>query len=197
LLGLTGGIGSGKSTVAHMLVERGAGLIDADAISRACTASGGAAMAAIRTQFGADFIDGDGALQRARMRQQVFDDPQAKTRLEAIIHPLVAEQIAQQSRAFEAAGRRCIVYDIPLLVESGHWRRRLQRILVVDCSAATQSQRVQARNALSAQAVEKIMAAQASRAQRLRAADSVLFNDGITLEALALAVHRIAAQFGL
>jgi dephospho-CoA kinase len=197
LLGLTGGIGSGKSTVAQMLAARGAGVIDADAISRACTASGGAAIAAIRAQFGADFIDSDGALQRARMRQQVFDDPQAKTRLEAIIHPLVAEQIAEQSRAFVTAGKRCIVFDIPLLVESGHWRKRLQRILVVDCSTATQSQRVQTRNALSAQAVEKIMAVQASRAQRLRAADSVLFNDGITLAALALGVDKIAAQFGL
>jgi dephospho-CoA kinase len=102
-----------------------------------------------------------------------------------------------QTRALSEAGKRCIVLDIPLLVESGHWRKRLQRVLVVDCSAATQTLRVQARNALPAAAVEQIIAAQASRAQRLGAADVVLCNDGMTLDELALRVQQIAVQFGL
>jgi dephospho-CoA kinase len=196
-LGLTGGIGSGKSTVAQMLADLGAGVVDADAISRATTASGGAAIAAIQAQFGADFIGPDGALQREHMRQHIFSNPQAKTTLEAIIHPLVGQEIAVQAQALGAAGHRCIVFDIPLLVESGHWRKRLQRVLVVDCSASTQISRVTARNGLTQDQVQAIMAAQATREQRLAAADAVLCNDGITLHELTSLVQQMAVRFGL
>lgn len=196
-LGLTGGIGSGKSTVAQLLCDLGAGVIDADAISRASTAARGAALPLIAAQFGAHYIGEDGALHRERMRQQVFADPQAKARLEAIIHPLVGQQIAAQSGAWAEAGKACIVFDIPLLVESGHWRRRLDRVLVVDCTAATQIERVSARSGLPEAEVQKIMAVQASRAQRLAAADLVLFNDGMFLAELAKQVREIGLQFGL
>ncbi len=196
-LGLTGGIGSGKSTVARMLADRGAGVIDADAISRATTAAGGVAIAPIHARFGSSFIGEDGALNRERMRQHVFADPQAKSQLEAIIHPLVGQQIAAQAQNLSEAGKTCLVFDIPLLVESAHWRKSLQRVLVVDCRPATQVSRVAARSGLSTADVQKIMAAQASRVQRLAAADLVLFNDGLTLNELAARVERIGQQFGL
>ena len=196
-LGLTGGIGSGKSTVAGLLCERGAGLIDADAISRATTAAGGEAIDLIRARFGDDFIDANGALHRERMRQHIFTDPQARQQLEAIVHPLVLRQMAEARQALTLAGKRCIVHDIPLLVESGRWRSQLQRVLVVDCSAATQVSRVMARSALSAAEVQAIIGAQVSRERRLQAADIVLCNDGISLPALASEVQQLAAQFGL
>jgi dephospho-CoA kinase len=196
-LGLTGGIGSGKSTVAQMLATHGAAVIDADAISRACTAAGGAAMDQILAQFGAAFLDANGALQREQMRHHVFGNPAAKAQLESIIHPLVVQQIAHQTQAHTQAGMACIVLDIPLLVESGHWRQRLQRVLVVDCSPATQISRVMARNGLDGAQVQRILAAQASRAKRLAAADAVLCNDGISLSALNALVRQMAAQFGL
>ena len=197
LLGLTGGIGSGKSTVAALLAQCGAGVIDADAISRALTASGGAAIAPIRAQFGAAFIAADGAMDREHMRLRVFADPQAKAKLEAIIHPLVGQQVAAQAQALAHAGARCIVFDIPLLVESGHWRKRLQRVLVVDCSPATQINRVQARSGLPGEQVQRIMATQASRQQRLAAADLVLCNEEISLIELATLVNGIGQRFGL
>jgi dephospho-CoA kinase len=196
-LGLTGGIGSGKSTVAQLLVARGAALIDADAISRAATAPGGAAIPLIAAQFGAAFVDADGGMRRDLMRQHVFDNPDARARLEAIVHPVVGQQIAAQLQAHTLAGAACIVFDIPLLVESGHWRRRLQRVLVVDCSAATQISRVMARSGLAADQVQAIITTQASRAQRLAAADAVLCNDGLALPALAALVQQMASQFGL
>jgi dephospho-CoA kinase len=196
-VGLTGGIGSGKSTVAALLAKFGAGVIDADAISRSTTASGGAAIPAIRTVFGDGFIGADGALDRDRMRQHVFAQPDAKRALEAIIHPLVGQAIATEAQQLTQAGTRCLVFDIPLLVESGHWRKKLDRVLVVDCSAETQVQRVCARNGMQAEDVRKIVAAQASRMQRLAAADLVLCNDGISLEELAAQVAEISRQFGL
>ena len=184
LLGLTGGIGSGKSTVAQRLAQRGAVVIDADAIARRVTAPGGAAMPAIRAEFGDEFITAEGALDRDRMRQRVFSDPQAKLQLEAIVHPLVSEETARQTRAALAAHPPVIVFDVPLLVESTHWRDRVDRILVVDCSPATQVQRVMARSGLASDAVERIIAAQATREQRGAIADWVLLNEGLSLEAL-------------
>jgi dephospho-CoA kinase len=196
-VGLTGGIGSGKSTVLAMLAARGAAVIDADAISRATTAAGGAAIAAIARTFGPEFITADGALDRERMRARAYAEPQARKDLEAIIHPLVGAESERQVQAALAAGARCIVFDIPLLVESGRWRRQVDRILVVDCHAATQVQRVVARSGLAPAQVEAIMAAQAPRALRLAAADVVVFNEGITLEQLQAQVAQAARAFGL
>lgn len=196
-LGLTGGIGSGKSTVARLLVAQGAGLVDADAIARAVTAPGGAAMATIATTFGSDFITPAGALDREKMRTLAFTDASARQRLEAIIHPLVGLEIERQTALATDAGVACVVFDIPLLVESGHWRQKVDHILVVDCTPEVQINRVMARNQLQRSDIEKIMASQAGRAQRLKAADTVIFNSGLTLEGLADEVHQIARRFGL
>jgi len=196
-LGLTGGIGSGKSTVAALLAQHGAKLIDADAISRASTAVGGAAIDAIRKSFGGEALTPEGALNRDAMRALVFADASAKSRLEAIIHPLVGIEVARQTQEAENSGARCAVFDIPLLVESIHWRKRLHAVMVVDCREATQIQRVMARNSLTSAEIEKIIASQATRAQRLAAADVILFNDGITLSQLASEIGQIAVQFGL
>lgn len=196
-LGLTGGIGSGKSTVAHMLVELGAALVDADAAARSVTAPGGAAIEAIRTAFGDDFIGPDGAMDRARMRAHVFSAPQAKQQLEAIVHPLVGLATEAQASAALARGSRCVVFDIPLLVESGRWPARLDRVLVVDCSTETQIARVTQRSGLTPEAVQQIIATQATRARRLAAADAVLYNDGMDLHQLGGCVEALARHFGL
>ncbi|OYQ39320.1 dephospho-CoA kinase [Rhodoferax sp. TH121] len=196
-LGLTGGIGSGKSTVAALLQTQGAHVIDADALARATTAAGGAAIPAIQEAFGPGLLNAAGALDRDKMRQLAFSDASTRTRLEAIVHPLVGAAIEQEAQDAETKGTHCLVFDIPLLVESAHWRQRLHRVLVVDCSSETQIQRVMQRNGMSRSEVQNIMAAQAKRTQRLRAADAVLFNDGISLDALALHVQQIGRQFGL
>lgn len=196
-LGITGGIGSGKSTVANLLAGLGAIVIDADAISRAATAVGGSAIPAIQATFGQTLLTAEGALDREQMRALVYSDPGAKKQLEAIVHPLVGETIAQQAQQAEHEGAPCIVFDIPLLVESAHWRQSLHRILVVDCTEETQIVRVVARNALNPADVQKIIAAQVPRAQRLAAADWVLFNDGITFNHLAHYAREIGRQFGL
>jgi dephospho-CoA kinase len=191
-IGLTGGIGSGKSTVGQMLQARGAAVIDADAIARQVTAAHGAAMPAIAQTFGHEFITADGALDRERMRAHVFSQPQAKQALEAIIHPLVAQETQRQAQEALAKGHNTLVFDVPLLVESGaRWRTQVDRVLVVDCSEATQIQRVMARNGLSREIVQSIIAAQASRTQKLAAADWVIDNDGISLEALRIEVESL------
>ncbi|HOB66403.1 dephospho-CoA kinase [Ottowia sp.] len=199
LLGLTGGIGSGKSTVARVLAGLGAAVIDADAISRAMTAANGPALPAIAEAFGPTMIGTDGALDRAAMRAQVFHDDGARRRLEAIIHPLVAAETDRQTRGALDTGHALLVYDVPLLVESGtRWRAKVDRVLVVDCEPATQIERVMARNGLPRAQVEQIVAAQATRAQRLAAADLVLFNGaGVTLEALQAQARQAAAAFKL
>jgi dephospho-CoA kinase len=196
-IGLTGGIGSGKSTVAQMLADCGAVIVDADAISRQLTAAGGAAIPVIRDIFGATFVTAAGALDRDAMRQQVFSDPAAKQRLEAIIHPLVAAETASQASAAESKGARCIVFDVPLLVESGRWRAQLHQVLVVDCTEERQISRVMARNGWAREAVQKVMDAQASRAQRLAAADMCIYNETQTLAELAGLARTAAARFGL
>jgi dephospho-CoA kinase len=196
-IGLTGGIGSGKSTVLQMLAELGAAVIDADAISRSTTAIGGAAIAAIAQRFGADFITPEGALHRDRMREHAYRDPQARKHLEDIIHPLVSQESERQLNAALAAGVSCIVFDIPLLVESGRWRARVDRVLVVDCSEQTQVDRVVARSGHTPEQVRSIMSTQASRAERLAAADVVIFNDGISLEQLRDNVVQVARRLRL
>jgi dephospho-CoA kinase len=196
-IGLTGGIGSGKSTVLGMLQALGAAAIDADAISRATTAAGGAAIPRIAQVFGPEFVTADGALDRGRMRERAYAHPEARRELEQIIHPLVSQEIARQVEAALAAGARCIVYDIPLLVESGRWRQQLDRVLVVDCEPETQVARVVARSGLAPDEVRAIIAAQAPRALRLAAADLVICNEGLTLEALRHEVEQAARSFGL
>jgi len=196
-IGLTGGIGSGKSTVLAMLQELGAVAIDADAISRATTAPGGRAIALIAQKFGADFITADGALDRVKMRERAYAHPEARRDLEQIIHPLVGEEIGRQVDAAFAAGARCIVFDIPLLVESGRWRREVDRVLVVDCEPETQVARVTARSGLGPDEVRAIIAAQAPRGLRLAAADLVICNERLSLEALRNEVEQAARTFGL
>ena len=184
-IGLTGGIGSGKSTVAQMLHARGAAIIDADAIARSVTAPNGAAMPAIAQTFGEDFITTDGALDRERMRAHVFKEPSAKQALEAIIHPLVTQETHRQAQAAIEQGFRTLVFDVPLLVESGtRWRTQIDRVLVVDCAETTQIERVVARNGLSRETIQNIISAQASRAQKLAAADWVIHNEKLTLQTL-------------
>jgi len=196
-VGLTGGIGSGKSTVLQMLAGLGAATIDADAISRATTAPGGAALPAIAQAFGAGFIGPDGGLDRARMREHAYAHPDARKQLEAIVHPLVGQESARQAQAALDAGHRCLVFDIPLLVESGRWRSQVDRVLVVDCSEETQVDRVVARSALEPQQVRAIIAAQAPRLARLAAADAVVCNEGLTVEQLGAEVAQVARAFGL
>ena len=183
-LGLTGGIGSGKSTVAEMLAQRGGAVIDADAIARSVTAPHGIAVPAIRARFGPEFVTPDGALDRDRMRALVFSDPAAKLQLEAIVHPLVGAATQAQAQAAMQAGHPLLVFDVPLLVESRRWRGMVDQVLVVDCLENTQIARVMARSALSRETVQKIIQTQATRSQRLAAADITLFNEGLTLEAL-------------
>lgn len=180
-LGLTGGIGSGKSTVGHMLVQLGATLVDADAISRSLTLPGGAAIDAIRDEFGPDFIDATGAMDRKRMREAVFADVAVRHRLEAILHPLIGSLSARQA---ELATTEVIVFDIPLLVEGGRWKGRLDRIMVVDCPVETQIARVMSRSGWTREAVERVIAQQATRERRLACADVVIYNDSVTLEQL-------------
>lgn len=200
-VGLTGGIGSGKSRVAELLGNWGAALVDTDLIAHALTAPGGAAIPALVREFGAGIIAADGALDRAAMRQLAFDDPAARRRLESVLHPMIAAETAAQ--AAQAQGSY-IVFVVPLLVESGRWRDRVDRICVVDCDPETQIARVQRRSGLTIETIRRIMAAQAGREARLAAADDVIANGGDTtpsqLEARARQLHErwneLAATLG-
>lgn len=196
-LGLTGGIGSGKSTVAQMLSQYGAAVIDADAIARQVTAPGGPAIGPLTQAFGASFITPTGALDRDRMRALAFSDPASRRRLEEIVHPLVGQEVRRQSLDAVDAGARLIVFDIPLLVESSHWRPMLDCILVIDCSEQTQIERVAARSALTRDDVKKILKTQAPRLTRLKASDLVICNDGMDLERLQGLVQLTSTRFGL
>lgn len=174
-VGLTGGIGSGKSLVADQLAALGAAaIIDTDAIAHRLTAPNGEAIAPIAEIFGPDYIASDGSLDRAKMRARVFSDASAKACLEAIIHPLI--QHACFAQAATAPGAY-LVFVVPLLVESGQWRERVDRVLVVDCTRETQVRRVMARSGLVKEQINAIIAAQTSREARLAAADDVVFND--------------------
>jgi dephospho-CoA kinase len=187
-IGLTGGIGSGKSTVSAMLATLGATVIDTDTIARQLTESGGAAIDAIRAEFGASFVDADGALVRPKMRELVFSDPAARRRLEAILHPLISAEATRRAAASSAA---LIVFDVPLLAESAHWRSQVDQVLVVDCSEATQIARVAARPGWSRELAQAVIDQQASRATRRACADHVIFNDGIPLATLEAEVHAL------
>ena len=194
-IGLTGGIGSGKSTVSQMLQTRGAAVIDADAIARSLTAPQGAAMEDLARSFGAAFVTPEGALNREKMRAHVFINPQAKETLEAIIHPLVAQETQRQAQVAVNAGYLTLIFDVPLLIEAGsRWRTQVDRVLVLDCLVETQIQRVAARNAMSREAIQAIISAQASRAQKLSAADWVIYNENINKESLQEAVAQLPIQ---
>ncbi len=195
-VGLTGGIGSGKSTVAGFLRDAGATVIDTDAISRALTLPGGAAMPAIAEEFGAAFITPDGALDRDRMRALAFSDAEAKRRLEAVLHPRITAAALAEADAATAAGAPLVVFDVPLLVESGRWRPRVARVLVVDCSVETQIERVLQRPGWTRDRVDGALAAQATRQARRAAADAVLLNDGLTLVTLRNEVLSLATRWG-
>ena len=174
LVGLTGGIGSGKTTVANLFATRGVPLIDTDLIAHSLTTPGGAAMPAIEREFGASVIAPDGRLDRAAMRALAFADPDARRRLEAILHPMIGEETNRQIAA--AAGSPYAIVVIPLLVEGGRWRTRLERVLVVDCPVEVQIERVMQRSGLERAQVEAIIQVQATRAQRLAAANEVIDN---------------------
>lgn len=190
-IGLTGGIGSGKSTVATLLQALGATVIDTDAIARELTLPGGFAIAAIRNTFGADFIDASGALDRARMRAHAFADPAARSRLEAILHPLIGEETARRAERATST----LVFDVPLLVESRHWRGRVERVLVVDCREETQVERVMARSGWTREAVTAVISQQAPRPLRRACADAVIYNDGLSREALDADLRSLWAHW--
>ena len=187
--GLTGGIGSGKSTVGTMLASIGATLIDTDLIGRYLTLAGGAAIPAIRDAFGADAIGADGSLDRPRMRLAAFHDASVRGRLEAILHPLIGAEAERQAEA--AADAPALVFDVPLLIESGRWRSRVDAVWVVDCDEALQIARVAARPGWSEDAARAVIAQQATRSERRAGADAVIHNVGISLVELADEVHRL------
>jgi dephospho-CoA kinase len=191
VVGLTGGIGSGKSAATTCFAALGASVVDTDLIAHALTAPGGAAIAAIRRAFGDDMLAADGSLDRSAMRALAFQRPEARRQLEAILHPMIRAESARQ--CVEAHGPY-VILAVPLLIESGDYRARCDRICVVDCPEALQVTRVRQRNALPEAQIRSIMAAQASREQRLAAADDVIDNSG-TLEALEVQVERLHARY--
>lgn len=193
-LGLTGGIGSGKSTVANVLKSMGAQVVDADSISRSTTLAHGAAMPSISQIFGPEFVTHDGALNRDLMRKLIFSQCDARSKLEAIIHPLIQEEIAKQVATSTTS---FLIFDVPLLVESPYWRKQLDRIWIVDCTENTQIFRVQHRNGWDRASVQAVIASQAPRAYRMSAADAVIFNDDLSLRELTELVKQLAATFGL
>jgi dephospho-CoA kinase len=180
-VGLTGGIGSGKSTVADLFAQRGAALVDTDLIAHQLTAPNGSAIARIKQTFGDRFIQADGAMDRGLMRQEVFSNPDAKTKLEAILHPLIR---SETERAANEVTGDYLMYVVPLLIESSLWINRVSRVLVVDTPEELQIQRVIQRNSFDEQQVRAIIASQATRAARLAAADDVIVNQATTAELL-------------
>jgi len=190
-VGLTGGIGCGKTTVADMFGALGAAIVDTDQIAHSLTAPHGAAMPALLAEFGDDFATADGALDRAKMRALVFTDAGARARLEAILHPRIREATAA---AAAIATGDYVVYVVPILIESGTWRERVSRVLAIDCPEEVQIARVMARNGLSEDQVRAIMAAQVTRAQRRAAADDIILNDD-GLEALRPQVEALHARY--
>jgi dephospho-CoA kinase len=190
-VGLTGGIGSGKSTVARLLVGHGAELIDTDAIARELTQAGGAAIPDLTSAFGSSLIDQAGALDRQKMRQLVFSDPNSRRTLEDILHPLIREMAFRQATSSTA---ELLVFDVPLLTESKRWREQVDQVWVVDCLRETQIDRVMQRPGWTAATANDVLLHQATRTQRLACADIVLFNDGLSLQELAREVEGVFAN---
>lgn len=191
VVGLTGGIGSGKSTVADLFAARGAGIVDTDVIAHALTGPDGAAMPAIRARFGNDVVASDGRLDRQAMRERAFSDPDARKALEAILHPMIR---AEADRQVAESAAPYVVLVVPLLVESGSYRQRVDRVLVVDCTPETQIRRAMARSGLTRDGALRILAAQATREARLASADDVVDNDG-PLSRLPPAVEALHARY--
>lgn len=191
-VGLTGGIGSGKTTVADLFAARGATIVDTDLIAHRITAPGGLAMPAIEQAFGPGFVAADGSLDRAKMRALIFSDDAARRRLEAITHPLIRAETDREAREAQGA---YLMYVVPLLVESGSWKARADRVLVVDCDVETQIARVMRRNGFTREQVEAIVARQATRDARLAAADDVIVNDATTPDALVAQVDALHQRY--
>lgn len=193
LIGLTGGIGSGKTVVSDLLGSYGAGIIDTDKISHQITAPGGKAIPLITKAFGADFIDTQGALDRPKMRAVVFEDPSARQVLEQITHPLIQEEAAKQAHEMANSGAPYLVFVVPLLIESGFWIKLIDYLVVVDCLEEMQIQRVMHRNNMTHSDVENILKAQTSRNTRIAAANAVIENQG-SLDELKPAVLKLHQQ---
>ena len=195
-VGLTGGIGSGKTAVSDRLAQLGAGIIDTDLIAHQITALNGAAIPFIQKQFGSEFIDSSGALNRAKMRSLVFADPKARKALEAITHPLIREETIRQAKGLIEAKVPYLVFVVPLLIESGNWLPLLDYLVVVDCPEEVQIKRVMHRSKLSRNEVERILKAQTSRKERITHADIVIENQGSLndLEAAVLSLHQKILQ---
>ena len=187
-IGLTGGIGSGKSTVARMLASHGAQIVDTDAIARRLTRAGGAAMPALRAAFGEGVVQPDGGLDRDQMRRLAFADATARSKLESILHPMISDEAQREAAAAHAA---VVVFDIPLLAESSHWQDSVHRVLVIDCSESTQVARVTARSGWTADAVKAVIAAQATREKRNSIADDLIVNDAINETDLARQIDAL------
>ena len=197
LIGLTGGIGSGKTAVSDLLAKFGAGIVDTDLIAHQITAPHGAAIALIEKQFGSDFISADGALNRDKMRSLVFSKPEARKSLEAITHPLIRQETSKQALRISKESAPYLVFVVPLLLESGSWNSLIDLLVVVDCPIETQIQRVMQRSNLHREELERILAAQASREERLKHADVVIENQGSLqdLEVEVQNLHQKILQF--
>jgi dephospho-CoA kinase len=191
IVGLTGGIGSGKSAAAAEFARLGATVVDTDAIAHELTQAGGAALPHIKALFGEGFIDASGAMDRKKMRSRVFSDPVAKQALEALLHPMIREE---SQRRIAAAAGPYVIHVVPLLIESPDYRSRVDRVLAVDCPEAVQVRRVRARSSLTEAEVREIIATQVSRAERLAAADDVIDNGG-TLDALRKQVAALHGRY--
>jgi dephospho-CoA kinase len=189
VVGLTGGIGSGKSAAAEEFARLGAAVVDADAIAHELTRAGGAAIAGVRRVLGDEFVDAAGAMDRAKVRALVFSDPPAKARLEGLLHPMIR---AESERRIAAADAPYVVHVVPLLIESPDYRERVQRVLAVDCPPQVQKERVRQRSGLAEDEIERIIGAQLPRQTRLAAADDVIDNSGslAALHKQVQALHR-------
>jgi len=191
VVGVTGGIGSGKSTVARLFQALGAAVVDTDEIGHELTAPGGAALGAIRTRFGDDYLTPEGALDRPRMRALAFSDPAAKRDLETILHPRIR---AEAQLRVARAQAPYVLLLIPLLAETGGYPQLVNRVLVVDCDEASQIERARRRSGLTEAELRAIMAGQASRSERLALADDVIDNNG-PAGALEAQVRQLHARY--